>query len=179
MSFEQFLESVQKKNQWKFLIDISIAVLVVVAGLVMFYKLYSTDWFEHAKSISTSSSKPILYAFSVGLTILGIWALKKVKQDYQVLTITTHRDKNENDKLVAQVAHRLNWALKEKNLMMEYLGNSNSVFGYGYDIRVLTADKYVHVDIQSIGAGVIDFGDKTRLVKKIKCEIAACLQQCI
>lgn len=177
MTLEQFLDRVRKKNQWKFFIDMLIAGIAVVAGLLIFYKLYNTDWFERGKPNSTFSAKLIVYGFSVGLIILGIWGTKKVKQDYQVLTITTDRDKKGNDELITKVADKLNWTIMTADSITEYLGNTHPIFGHSYDIRILTADKLVLLDIQSVRAGVVDFGDKARLVRKIKSEIAACLQQ--
>ena len=175
MTLEQFSDIVRKKNQWKFLIDMSIAGLAVVAGLLVFYKLYNADWFG-GKPNSTISPNLIAYGFSVALIVLGIWGTRKVKQDYKVLTITTYRDKTGNDELITRIADKLNWTLKTSHSITEYLGSTHPLFGYAYDIRILTVDKLVHMDIQSLRAGVIDFGDKTRLVKKIKNEIEACLQ---
>jgi hypothetical protein len=175
MTLEQFSDRVRKRNQWKFLIDMLIAGLAAAAGLFIFYKLYNTDWFERGKPNSTFSAKLIVYGFSVGLIILGIWGIRKVKQDYQVLTIPTDRDKTGNDELISKVADKLNWTIMKTDGITEYLGNTHPVFGYGYEIRILTANKLVHLDIQSLRAGVIDFGDKARLMRKIKSEIAACL----
>ncbi len=177
MTREQFEQKTRRKNLNKFIIETLIAFIILGVGLLLTFKLYFTDWFERAKPNAGEIGKTIPYVFGFGTILLGVYGLRRVLNGYKVITIRTDLDTEKNIDLVDKIAETFNWTFLNRDSWTEYFGKTNRLFGYRYTILVFADNGAIHMDIQTISSGIIDFGDRGRLIKKLERAIAASLQQ--
>lgn len=177
MTVEHFKQKVRKKNLNKIIIEFLIVIVILGVGVLLACKLYFTDWFERGKPNAGELTKTIPYLFSIGIIFFGFYGVYRILNCYKVITIRTDLGKEKNLDLVHKIAGIINWTFISNELWTEYFANTNIFFGYSYTILVFADNEALHFDIQTISSGLFDFGDRSRLIKKLERVIVASLEQ--
>ena len=169
MTKEEFKEILKEKHRFKKAFESVMAIFPIGAGLFVIYKLTFTDWWQRIETLDKMSPTSI-YLSSFLFILAGIWALRTINVNYEVISVPVGKVPSNKAALADWLSDKFNWiTLDNKSQTLKFL--TRGFWTSGYEIIVACDIGYLHFDIQHYSLGIIDFGVRKRIMRKLSSEL--------
>lgn len=169
MTKKVFKELLREKHKFKRTFEYVIAILPIGAGLFFIYKLTFTDWLQTIETLDKMSPTSI-YIGSFVFILFGIWGLRKIKLNYEIVSVSVDNVPTDQEVLATWLSENLSWTILDtKSETLKF--TTRGFWTSGYEIILVCDAGQVHFDVQHYSIGIIDFGFRKRIIRNLLSEL--------
>lgn len=166
----EFIENTDRKRFFKKAFEYLLSLSPIGVGLFFIYEANFTDWLEIIDSDKAMTKEQISISM-LFFIFFGLYGIKTVRHNYKLISIESGLPLEEKKKLIRQLAQNIKATIIKPETIPFILFKPGGIFGYSKEIRIFIDKEGFLLDLKALNVGVIDFGYRNRLIKRIKKEM--------